>query len=140
MSRLPERLRDPLILCHLQGLTDELAARQLGCPVGTVRSRLARARALLQKRIVRRGFSLPAGAVATTLESNAKPAAVPPHFRSSLIKVATRCCSESASLAGGVGATASFVALWFMPGTVGRKSRDRRNESDLPTCQEVLQR
>ena len=61
LSRLPDRLRDPLILCYLQGLTHELAARQLGCPVGTVRSRLARARALLQKRIVRRGLSLSAG-------------------------------------------------------------------------------
>jgi RNA polymerase sigma factor (sigma-70 family) len=111
LSRMPERLRVLLILCCLQGLTHELAARELGCPVGTVRSRLARARALLQKRIVRRGLSLSAAALATTLESNANAAVVPPHLRILLIKVATQCVSGSASQAGGVGVTASVAAL-----------------------------
>jgi RNA polymerase sigma factor (sigma-70 family) len=111
LSRLPDRLRNPLILCYLEGLTHELAARQLGCPVGTVRSRLARARALLQKRIVRRGLSLSAGALATRLASNANAAVVPPHVRMSLIKVATRCVSESAFQTGGVGVTASVAAI-----------------------------
>ena len=45
LARLPERLRAPLVLCYLQGMTHELAASQLGCPVGTVRSRLSRGRA-----------------------------------------------------------------------------------------------
>ena len=49
LGRLPERLRAPMVLCYLEGMTHELAARQLRCPVGTVRSRLARARALLQE-------------------------------------------------------------------------------------------
>jgi RNA polymerase sigma factor (sigma-70 family) len=111
LSRLPERLRTPLVLCYLQGLTHDLAARQLGCPVGTVRSRLARARALLQKRIVRRGLSLSAAAIATALESNAKAAVVPPHIHMSLIKVANRCVSESARFSGGVGVTASVAAI-----------------------------
>jgi RNA polymerase sigma factor (sigma-70 family) len=111
LSLLPDRLRNPLILCYLQGLTHELAARQLGCPVGTVRSRLARARALLRKRIVRRGLSLSVAALTTTLQANAKAAVVPPHLRMSLIKVATRRVSESASLAGGVGVTTSVAAI-----------------------------
>ena len=42
LGRLPERLRAPLVLCYLEGLTHDLAARQLDCPVGTLRSRLAR--------------------------------------------------------------------------------------------------
>ena len=49
VSRLPDRLRRPLILCYLEGLTSEQAARQLGWPVGTVRSRLAKLEAPQQK-------------------------------------------------------------------------------------------
>lgn len=35
LASLPERIRSPLVLCYLQGMTHELAARQLHCPVGT---------------------------------------------------------------------------------------------------------
>ncbi len=42
IDRLPERYRVPVVLCDLQGLTHEKAARNLGWPVGTVKSRLAR--------------------------------------------------------------------------------------------------
>ena len=42
IDRLPERYRLPVVLCDVQGLTHEKAARHLGWPVGTVKSRLAR--------------------------------------------------------------------------------------------------
>ena len=57
LSLLPERYRAPLILCYLEGLTHEQAAEQLRCPVGTVRSRLARGREQLRARLVRRGLA-----------------------------------------------------------------------------------
>ncbi len=44
LSRLPDSFRAAIVLCHMQGLTHEEAARRLQCPVGTVRSRLARGR------------------------------------------------------------------------------------------------
>ena len=56
LGRLPERYRAPLVLCYLRGRTHEQAAEDLRCPVGTVRSRLARGRALLRDRLTRRGF------------------------------------------------------------------------------------
>ena len=37
IERLPERYRMAVVLCDLQGLTHEEAARRLGRPVGTVR-------------------------------------------------------------------------------------------------------
>jgi RNA polymerase sigma factor (sigma-70 family) len=55
LNRLPEKYRAPLVLCYLQGRTHDQAALALRCPVGTVRSRMARGRDLLKKRLTRRG-------------------------------------------------------------------------------------
>ncbi len=55
VEHLPQELRAPVVLCYLQGLTHEQAARRLGWPVGTVRSRLARARLRLRADLTRRG-------------------------------------------------------------------------------------
>jgi RNA polymerase sigma factor (sigma-70 family) len=57
VSRLPERYRRPILLCYFDGLTHDQAASQLSWPVGTVRSRLARARERLRTRLTRRGIA-----------------------------------------------------------------------------------
>jgi RNA polymerase sigma factor (sigma-70 family) len=57
IDRLPEHYRAPLILCDLEGCTHEQAARSLGWPVGTVKSRQARGRQRLRDRLIRRGLS-----------------------------------------------------------------------------------
>jgi RNA polymerase sigma factor (sigma-70 family) len=57
LARLPKLLRVPLVLCYLEGLTHEEAARRLRWPVGTVRSRLARGRDKLRSRLTRRGLT-----------------------------------------------------------------------------------
>jgi hypothetical protein len=41
----------------LEGLTVEQAARRLGCPVGTLKSRLGKGRELLRSRLTRRGLA-----------------------------------------------------------------------------------
>src|SRR5262249_48100029 len=64
VSRLPAKYRVAFVLCQLEGLTTEVAARRLGCPAGTVGTRLARARALLRRRLARRGFDGSAGIAA----------------------------------------------------------------------------
>ena len=56
LDRLPDSFREPLVLCYLEGLTQEQAAAQLRCPLGTVQSRLARGRAKLKARLTKRGF------------------------------------------------------------------------------------
>jgi RNA polymerase sigma-70 factor (ECF subfamily) len=57
VGRLPERYRAAVVLCLLEGLTPEQAARHLGWPVGTVHSRLARGRERLRDRLTRRGIT-----------------------------------------------------------------------------------
>lgn len=47
METLPAVYREVLVLCDMQGLSYEEVAAIAGCPTGTVRSRLHRARALL---------------------------------------------------------------------------------------------
>jgi RNA polymerase sigma factor (sigma-70 family) len=56
VERLPERYRAPVVLCDLEGRSQEDAARHLGCPAGTVKSRLARGRDRLRSRLRRRGL------------------------------------------------------------------------------------
>ncbi len=56
LGKLPERFRDPLILCYLEGKSVETVAQLLGLPKGTLKGRLERARHLLRNRLVRRGL------------------------------------------------------------------------------------
>ncbi len=60
LGALPRSFREPLILCYLDGLTQEQAAAQLHCPLGTIQSRLSRGRAKLKARLEKRGVCLSA--------------------------------------------------------------------------------
>ncbi len=57
LTRLPDRYRVAVVLCELEGRSLKDAAEQLGVPLGTVASRLARGRALLASRLKARGFA-----------------------------------------------------------------------------------
>src|SRR5262249_44970256 len=56
LKRLPENYKDPLVLCYLEGRTQDEAAKELGCSLGALRGRLERGRDLLRNRLVRRGI------------------------------------------------------------------------------------
>lgn len=51
LQELPVHYRDAVVLCELEERSYEDAARLLDCPIGTVRSRLSRARALLAAKL-----------------------------------------------------------------------------------------
>lgn len=51
IDTLPENYREVVVLCELQEMSYEKAASALGCPVGTVRSRLHRARGILLEKL-----------------------------------------------------------------------------------------
>ncbi len=74
INRLPEKYRAPLILCYLQGKTNQEAAQALGWPSGSVSRRMTKARELLKRRLVARGIAL-SGAVLLWLVADQAPAA-----------------------------------------------------------------
>ena len=77
VHRLPRKYRLAVQLCYLEGKTHDEAARQLGWPVGTVRTRLSWARDRLRDRLTRRGVALPAGVIGAALVSAKASAEVP---------------------------------------------------------------
>jgi RNA polymerase sigma factor (sigma-70 family) len=94
IQRLPGDYRRAVVLCYLQGQSYPEAARQLGCPPGTVATWLARARQRLRVRLGRRGLAVPAGLLGTLLAADRLSAAVP-------AKLAQDTLAAACSLAGG---------------------------------------
>jgi HlyD family secretion protein len=76
INSLPARQRAAFVLCCLEGKTGEDAARHLGCPPGTVSSRLTRARQRLRTRLARRGLA-PAAALTAALAGQASASPLP---------------------------------------------------------------
>jgi RNA polymerase sigma factor (sigma-70 family) len=85
LGRLPPAYRDPLVLCYLQGQTQDEAARHLGWSKATCRRQLERGRQVLKARLVRRGVTLSAGLLAPLLFASA---AVPRTLTALTVKAA----------------------------------------------------
>ena len=102
VGRLPERYRAAVVLCDLEALGYEEAARLLGCPVGTVKSRQARGRDRLRDRLSRRGFAPALTVSASMLWSQSSQAAVSAALADSTARLAMAVRMAQALAAGTV--------------------------------------
>jgi RNA polymerase sigma factor (sigma-70 family) len=103
VARLPARFRLPVVLCYFGGKSNTEAAAELGCPRGTVDSRLATARQRLRVRLSRRGLA-PAVAAAV-IDRLAATGAVGAPLSSSVVRSAVRAAlafTSSTAAADGV--------------------------------------
>jgi RNA polymerase sigma factor (sigma-70 family) len=109
LNRLPEKYRLPVVLCYLEGKTNEQAARQLQWPLGTVKTRLTKARELLCTQLARRGLTLSTALLVTTLSQNAASIGMPPALVSSIVQAAVKIAAGSAAAAGLMSTRVAFL-------------------------------
>lgn len=88
LSRLPEKYRVSIVLRYLQGKSNEEAAREAGCPAGTMSWRLAHGLDLLRQRLDRRGVAMPACGLAVMLADRAASAALSPALAAGTLQAA----------------------------------------------------
>ncbi len=99
IARLPDRYREPIVLCHLEGLSTAAAAQRLGCPQGTILSRLARGRARLRQRLSPRGQVESMGLLVANSVPPELAKALPAALVDSTVQHAVRALSGRAALA-----------------------------------------
>jgi len=130
LAALPEDERLPLVLCFLEGQTQDEAARTCGTCVRTLRRRLDRGRAALRKRLERRGVA-PAAAfaalavaptvagampsvLAVALGCGPVPSSLPPWITEELTMTSTTWWVRVVVAAGlGLGTAAAVTGVWM---------------------------
>jgi RNA polymerase sigma factor (sigma-70 family) len=114
VNRLPDKYRQPFALCYLEGKTNEQAAAELGCPPGTVRSRLARARDRRRARLTQRGLTLSAAGLAAALGGAAAQDAVPAALTEAAVGSGPAFAGATAVASGAVSAGVRVLADGFL--------------------------
>jgi RNA polymerase sigma factor (sigma-70 family) len=110
INRLPAKYRVPVVMCYMEGRTIPEAARKLGCPEGTVGTRLARARQRLRARLVGRGLALSGAALAAVLAPSDLAAAVPPPLADATVRAALVFAAGKAAPAGAISPPVASLA------------------------------
>jgi RNA polymerase sigma factor (sigma-70 family) len=119
IARLPDRFRSAVVLCDMGGLSYDEAAQQLGCAVGTLKSRLSRAREKLRSQLTRRGFA-PSVVAGVALHEQVASAAVPASLAAATVRSAVPTGVVPAAVEGlarGVQRTMFLTRLSMVAGT-----------------------
>src|SRR5205823_4939747 len=111
LGRLPEKNRLPILLCHLEGQTQDEAARALGWSLGRLRGRLLRGRELLRRRLTRRGLAPSVPLLVATLFPGEADAAPPEPLVAALGKsLAALARHEAVPAAGPLALAERFIS------------------------------
>ena len=119
IERLPAAYRRAVVLCYLEGKTQEAAALELGWTKGTVSGRLARAKDLLRARLTRRGFAPSAGLTGIFLAGEEARSAVPAAMTRDAVRAGLNAVlgrTEVIAASGAVAALAGGVLRTMMLG------------------------
>jgi RNA polymerase sigma factor (sigma-70 family) len=109
VALLPEKYRVLVVLCYMEGKTYEEAARLLALAKGTVSTRLTQAREMLRRHLKRRGIALSLALLATLLERNAAPAAVPPRLPARALDAAHSAAGYGGAASPGAAELVNYV-------------------------------
>lgn len=109
LSRLPDKWRLPLVLCYLEGRTQEEAARRLAWSKSTLRSRLEEARDALARRLSERGIALTTALSAVLLSDCVASAAPAPELLARVVEAVAHVAAGK-TLATATSATVAALA------------------------------
>ena len=114
INRLPDRYRRPIVLCYMEGLSQDAAARRLRWKAGVLRGRLDRARSQLRGRLARRGYAPAAALAAMELLAQPTQAALPATLLNLTCEAAIRDLTVgkvAGAVAGSAAATLAGVVI-----------------------------
>jgi RNA polymerase sigma factor (sigma-70 family) len=120
LNRLPDRFRSPLVLCYLEGQTQDAAAQHLTWSKGTLRRRLEQGLGLLRGRLGRRGLALSAGSLALALTQRTE-AAVPGELAAATVRGALLAGSAAGAVSGAVSASVTRLVEGGLRALIGTK-------------------
>ena len=111
LSGLPDKYRAPLVLCYLQGKTNQEAAAALRCPLRTIERRLSDGREMLRARLQRHGVALTAATLTSLLaEEIARAGIVPAALAASASRTAVLAAVGKGFSAAGISANVGALA------------------------------
>jgi WD40 repeat protein len=123
VQRLPQVYRLPVLLCCLEGKSQEEAARLLGWTPGSVKGRLERGRQQLRDRLARRGLSLSAALAAVGIGQGTASAGVPVALTGATVRAALAFAAAGGAPLGVIPARVAALAEGGLKGLVLGKGK-----------------
>ena len=132
LDRLPDACRAAVVLCGLEGWTQDAAARSLGCSDRTLRRRLNQAHGLLRARLTRRGLASATALFASALAPDPAVAAISAATADATARAALTFAAGEVT-AGVVPASAALLAEGIIKTMlVDQDQRNRRRRGSAP--------